>query len=245
MIDIDQTHEGFVILRPEGALSKEDFAGLAAAIDTRINETDAVPNLVIVLDKLPHWDSLGALSSHFNFVKVHQKVVRKVAVVGDSPLLSIAPEIANFFVSAKVRRFPSAKLEDAKAWARAEADDPGRFEPIEGLPRDVVAVRAVGIITGEDYRETLKPMVEEKLKEHDKLKCLVVLDDDYATYTGDAAWEDTKFDFGHLTDFRRVALVTDVEWMARAARLFAPLMPYEFRLFPVAELDEAKSWIKR
>ena len=82
-------------------------------LDTRINETDAVPNLVIVLDRLPHWDSLGALASHFEFVRVHQKVVRKVAVVGDSPLLSIAPEIANFLVSAKVRRFPSAKLEDA------------------------------------------------------------------------------------------------------------------------------------
>ncbi|WP_284126246.1 SpoIIAA family protein [Parerythrobacter aestuarii] len=245
MIDIDQSHPEFVILHPEGALSKADFAELTKAIDTRINETDRVPNLVICLEKVPHWDSIGALASHFNFVKVHQKVVKKVAVVGDSPLLSVAPEIANFFVSATVRRFPSHKLEDAKAWAAATEDDPGHFETIDGLPRDVVAVRAVGIITGEDYREMLLPLVQEKLKEHDKLKCLFVLDHDYTAYTGSAAWEDTKFDLALLRDFTRVAVVTDVEWMVKAFRLFGPLMPYDFRLFGLAELEEAKGWIKR
>lgn len=245
MIDIDLSHEEYVVLRPQGALAKADFDRLAETIDRRINETDRVPNLVICLDGLPHWDSLGALTRHFHFVKEHQKIVKKVAVVGDAALLALAPEIANHFVAATIRRFPSRKLEDAKAWARASEDDPGRFEVIEGLPRDVVAVRAVGIITAEDYRDTLRPMVEDKLKEHDRLKCLVVLDDDYATYAGDAAWEDTKFGFSHLTDFRRVALVTDVDWIARAVRMFAPLMPYEFRLFPLAELEAAKSWIKR
>lgn len=245
MINIDQTNKEFVVLRPEGALSEADFDNLTRTIDTRINETDTVPNLVICLDKLPYWDSLGALSRHLHFVGEHFKIVKKVAVVGDSPILSVAPEFANHFVDATIRRFPSNKLEDAKAWAAAEDDDPGRFELIDGLPRDVVAIRAVGIITAQDYKDTLIPLVEEKMKGHDKLKCLFVLDDDYSTYSGSAAWEDTKFDIRLLRDFTRVAVVTDVEWMARAFRLFAPLMPFDFKLFSVAELDEAKSWIKR
>ena len=244
MIDIDLSDPDFVTLRPEGALSEGDFAALAAAIDGRINETDKVPNLVIRVDKLPHWDSIGALTRHFHFVKEHQKIVRKVAIVGDSPLLWVAPEIANQFTAATIRRFPDRKLEDAKAWVRAVEDDPGHFELIDGLPRDVVAVRAVGIITGQDYQDMLLPLVEEKLKEHDKLKCLFVLDDDYTAYTGSAAWEDTKFDWKLLRDFTRVAVVTDVTWMTKAFRLFAPLMPYEFKLFGLAELDEAKEWIK-
>jgi hypothetical protein len=171
--------------------------------------------------------------------------VKKVAIVGDSPLLSVAPEIANHFVSASVRRFPSQKLEDAKAWAKASEDDPGHFEVIDGLPRDVVAVRAVGIITAQDYHDTLVPLVEKRLKEHDKLKCLVVLGDDYTTYSGDAAWEDTKFGLRHLRDFSRVALVTDVAWVTKAARLFMPLLPYDFKSFAMEELEDAKSWIKR
>ncbi len=245
MIDIDQSHPEFVVLRPEGALSEADFASLAKAIDTRINETDRVPNFVIRVDRLPYWASIGALSRHFHFVAEHGKIVQKVAVVGDSPLLSLAPEVANHFVSATIRRFPANKLEEAKAWAATEVDDPGQFEIIGGLPRDVVAIRAVGIITAEDYRDTLIPLVEAKLQEHDKLKCLVVLDDDYATYSGDAAWEDTKFDLKHLRDFTRIALVTDIDWMVKTAKLFAPILPYDVKTFPVAELDEAKSWIKR
>lgn len=245
MIDIDQSHEEYVILRPSGALSEQDFADLASAIDTRINETDRVPNLVICLDGIPHWDSLGALARHFHFVKEHQKIVRKVAVVGDSALLTLAPEIANPLVKATIRRFPSRKLEDAKAWARAEEDDPGRFEVIDGLPRDVVAIRAIGIITGEDYREVLVPLVEDKLKEHDKLKLLFVMGDDYTTFSGDAAWEDTKFDLRHLRDFSRIAVVTDVDWVTKTMKLFAPVMPYALKVFPMAALDEAKSWIRR
>ncbi len=244
MIDIDQSHPDYVILRPEGALSEQDFADLAKAIDTRINETDKVPNLVIRVDKLPRWDSLGALARHFHFVKEHQKIVKKVAIVGDSPILSLAPEIANHFVSATIRRFPDRKLEDAQAWAATEVDDPGHFEMIDGLPRDVVAVRAVGIITAADYQDMLIPLVEEKLKEHDKLKCLVVLDDAWAAYSGHAAWEDTKFGLAHMRDFTRIALVTDVGWVMRSAKALAPFMPFHFKSFPVAELDAAKSWIK-
>ncbi|MFW2348863.1 STAS/SEC14 domain-containing protein [Qipengyuania sp.] len=146
---------------------------------------------------------------------------------------------------ATIRRFPSRKLEDAKAWARASEDDPGRFEVIEGLPRDVVAVRAVGIITAQDYRDTLIPLVEAKLEEHDRLKLLFVMGEDYTTFSGDAAWEDTKFDLKHLRDFARIALVTDMTWLARTAKLFIPIVPYKFKVFPMAELDEAKGWIKR
>lgn len=245
MIDIDLTHPGLVILRPEGALSEADFDALAKTIDSQINETDSIPNLVIRVDKLPHWDSLGALSRHFHFVKVHGKVVKKVAIVGDSPLLSLAPEIASHFVKARVRRFPAAKFEDAKAWARAEQDDPGRFEEIEGLPSDVVAMRAVGLITAQDYKDKLVPLIEDRLKQHDKIKCLIVLGDDYATYSGDAAWEDMKLGIKHWNAFSRIALVSDIGWMVKGLRILAPIIPGAVKTFPLDQLEEAKSWIKR
>ncbi len=245
MIDIDMTHPGIVVLRPEGALSEADFAALAKAIDTRINESDEVPNLVIRVDRLPHWDSLGALSRHFHFVKSHGKVIQKVAIVGDSPLLTLAPEVAGHFVSAKIRRFPADKFEDAKAWARSTEDDPGRFVEIDGLPRDVIALRAVGVITTDDYRDTLIPIIETRLKEHDELKCLIVLGDDFATYSGGAAWEDAKLGLRHWNAFRRVALVSDIGWIVKTTRLFAPFVGAKVETFPLAELDAAKAWIKR
>ena len=244
MIDIDLSDPDIVTASPRGALSAGDFDALAKAFDARAHDSGRAPNLVIRLDGLPHWDSLGALTRHFEFAREHQKVVAKVAVVGDSPLLSIVPEIADQVVKAKVRRFPAAKLAEAKAWARTAGDDPGRFETIEGLPDDVVALRAIGIITAQDYRDTLIPLVEEKLKAHGKIKSLIVLDDDFTSYTGDAVWSDTTFGVGHIRDFSRVAMVTDVPWIIKTARLFRPLMPFAFEIFPLAELDKAKDWIK-
>lgn len=245
MIDIDLSQPDIVTLRPEGVLSEADFAALAKAIDTRINETDTVPNLVLRVDSLPHWDSLGALARHLHFVKVHGKIVKKVAVVGDSPLLALAPEIADHFIAARTQWFPAHKFEDARAWARAEKDDPGRFEEIKGLPRDVVGLRAVGVITAEDYRDTLVPLIESRLKEHDKLKCLIVLGDDFAAYTGGAAWEDAKLGLRHWNAFSRAALVTDIGWIVKATRLFAPVVPCAVKIFPLAELEAAKSWVRQ
>lgn len=41
----------------------------------------------------------------------------------------------------------------------------------------------------------------------------------------------------------RSAIVTDIDWMARATRLFAWMIPGEARVFPLAALDEAKAWV--
>ena len=41
----------------------------------------------------------------------------------------------------------------------------------------------------------------------------------------------------------RSAIVTDIDWLARAARLFAWMIPGEARVFGVAELEQAKAWI--
>ena len=116
---------------------------------------------------------------------------------------------------------------------------------IEGLPEDVIALRALGIITAEDYRDTLVPLVAAKQKTHDKLKCLIVLDEDYTTYSGDVVWSDTKFSLTHTTTFSRIALVTDILWMKRTARLFMALMPFAFEAFPLLDLEKAKDWMRQ
>lgn len=244
MITIDDSDPAFLLIRPHGALSEADVTQVGQAIDDRINAADRVPNLVVQLDRVPHWDSLSAMSRHFQLVREHHKLIRRIAVVGDGALIALAPEIANLVVEATVRRFPEAKLEDAKAWAGSDSEPEGRFEPIDGLPADVIALRAIGLITGQAYREILGPMIEERLKRHDKVKLLIVLDDAYTGLTADARLPDLQLGLAHLRDIARAALVTDIGWMTRATRLFTPLVPYPMRAFGMDELEEAKAWIK-
>jgi SpoIIAA-like len=40
----------------------------------------------------------------------------------------------------------------------------------------------------------------------------------------------------------RSAIVTDLDWMARATRLFAWMIPGEARVFETAALESAKQW---
>lgn len=245
MIGIDFPFDNVVALTPEGALTTEDFDRVAQAVDGHINAHDRVPNILVHVRGIPHWASLSAMSRHFHFVKEHQRLVKKVALVGDVGLLGMLPPLIDHFVGAKLRHFPEEKIAAASEWVRADEDHPGRFEAIVGLPGDVVALKVSGIITSQDYRDMLVPLVEEKLKTHDKLKFLVVVDDDFISYSPEAAWDDARFGFSHWADFGRIAVVADIGWIRTAARLFAPLMPAELHIFALDELDDAKSWIRR
>ena len=61
---------------------------------------------------------------------------------------------------------------------------------------------------------------------------------------GEALWADAKlgFDLGvkHRDAWVRSAIVTDVNWMARATKMFAWMMPGEARVFPRAQLEECE-----
>ncbi|MEO1967149.1 MAG: STAS/SEC14 domain-containing protein [Sphingomonadaceae bacterium] len=245
MITVNFPNPKLAVIRPQGALDVADFQRLTDAINGHINSHDTVPDLLIHPQGIPHWASLAALQRHLDFIRAHQKVIGKIALVGDIGLLELLPPLVNRFVSAKVRHFPEDKYDMAIAWLGKQGDDPGEFAMLPGeWPDDVIALKIKGIITADDYRETLVPLVEKKLERHDKLKALVVMDGDYISYTADAALSDMRLGLEHWKSFRRMALVTDIGWMRLATRMFAPLLPGEMRIFALAELDEAKEWIK-
>jgi SpoIIAA-like len=101
-------------------------------------------------------------------------------------------------------------------------------------------------VTREDYTSVLVPDLHAALGAGGGLRTLYVIED-LDEIEPSALWEDAKtgFDLGvrHHREWRRSAIVTDHEWLARATRLFAWMIPGEARVFPVAELEEAKAWV--
>ncbi|MEQ3728990.1 MAG: STAS/SEC14 domain-containing protein [Tateyamaria sp.] len=239
-----RNRENIMVISPEQAISKEDIDGLVAAMNGYINEYDKVPSLVIKTDSAPMWDSFDALKSHLSFVHDRHKIVLKVAFVTDSVLLSLARPLADVFTAAKIRRFKSEALEDALNWAAMEEDHPGAITQMEGFPRDVIALRFSGLITSQDYSNSLVPLIDEAAKEHDKLKLLCVLDQYFDGYSAGAVWDDMRFGFSHFTTFSKLALVTDIDWIRKSAKLFGGLMPTEVMVFDNDEFEDAKAWIR-
>ena len=116
-INVDRG-KNLVTIYPAGPLVKEDFERLSEAVDGYINVNDLVPNLMIVADSFPYWESFTAFIAHARFIRTHHKIVKKIAVVGYRFALSNLPAIADHFLSAEVRHFAHNELDQARAWAR-------------------------------------------------------------------------------------------------------------------------------
>ena len=112
---------GILVLKPEGALRREDFTALAATVDPFLEESGLLRGVLVDAPSFPGWADFAALVSHIRFVRDHHTRVRRIAIVTDSPVLSAAPAIARHFVSAEVRRFEPASRADALDWIAAEA----------------------------------------------------------------------------------------------------------------------------
>jgi hypothetical protein len=81
--------------------------------------------------------------------------------------------------------------------------------------------------------------------ESGELRLLFVLTDFEGLEPG--AWiEDVKTGLEvlvrHRSAWKRFALVTDVEWVAKATRMFAWLIPGEARIFDLDRLEDARAW---
>lgn len=120
------------------------------------------------------------------------------------------------------------------------------IERLDGMPAGTVGFRAAGEIEDDDYEEVLVPELRRALESGGGLRTLYVIEDLDEIEPG-ALWADAKlgFDLGvrHHDAWVRSAIVTDIDWMARATRLFAWMIPGEARVFPLAELEQAKAWV--
>jgi hypothetical protein len=119
------------------------------------------------------------------------------------------------------------------------------IERIEGMPTGAAGLRASGKLNREDYREVLEPVLREAV-ESGELRLVFVLTDFEGLDPG--AWiEDVKTGLRvwvrDHSAWKRFALVTDVEWVAKAMRAFAWMAPGEVSVYRLDQLEEAKRWV--
>ena len=117
------------------------------------------------------------------------------------------------------------------------------FEIIDGLPDGVVGVSASGTISSGDYETTLIPAIDAALETSGKVALLFVFGDDFAGYTAGAAFDDMRLGVRNLTSFRRIAIVSDNEWLRNGVAAMAYLMPGKSKGFSQEDLAAAKEWI--
>lgn len=232
-----------LVLEPSGKLDESDFNALTARFNAWVNERDRIPNLVIHAREFPGWSDFSALVGHLKFIRDHHRMIEKVALVSDARALDIAPRIARHFVRADIRHFPEDQLEAALDWSASEDPASGRVEVMEGLPDDALGLSVTGVITAQDYAETIVPLIEAKLDRHKRIKLIYRIGPEFTSFTPGAVWSDARVGVMHLTQFSKIAVVSDVDWIRHAVRAFSPLISGEVHVFSDDRLEEAKAWI--
>ena len=78
-----------LMLTLTGTLTVDDIAKIKMTLDEHINQDDNIPNLLLHLSKMPHWDGFQALKEHLKLVKDHQRLIKKITIVGDSVAVTV------------------------------------------------------------------------------------------------------------------------------------------------------------
>jgi hypothetical protein len=111
---------------------------------------------------------------------------------------------------------------------------------LSDLPAGVIGFEASGRIRAEDYRDVVLPALE-RAAATGEVRFVIVMRD-FDGMSGGAVWQDLKVGIEHLRAWKRIALVTDIEWMRHATSLFGWMTPGDVKSFPLSELDAAVAW---
>ncbi|OBI40271.1 hypothetical protein A5707_10155 [Mycobacterium kyorinense] len=118
------------------------------------------------------------------------------------------------------------------------------IEVLPDMPNGVTGIRVSGRLRGDDLRE-FKPAIDDLLKARD-VRIVEVIASDYEGFGAGGLTEDLKLGFGtvlpHHSAFKRIAIVTDKEWVAHTLHALAWIVPGELAVFGLDELERAKEW---
>ncbi|MBS1188331.1 MAG: hypothetical protein H6R10_123 [Rhodocyclaceae bacterium] len=103
-----------------------------------------------------------------------------------------------------------------------------------------VSVTVFGEFSLADYRE-FEEVVNYKVRFEGPVDLFFDLRQ-MADFTVDVAWEEIKFSRQHANDFRRIAVITDSQWVTWSAWLSQVFVNADVEVFPDA--DEARAWLE-
>ncbi|HEY2565743.1 MAG TPA: STAS/SEC14 domain-containing protein [Acidimicrobiales bacterium] len=115
------------------------------------------------------------------------------------------------------------------------------IKELSDMPSGVIGFEVAGKIQAEDYRDVVLPAIERAAKAGEVRFLLVIRE--FQGMSGGALWQDLKVGVEHLRAWKRIALVTDIEWMTHMTALFGWMTPGQVKTFPMADIDEAIQWV--
>ena len=120
------------------------------------------------------------------------------------------------------------------------------LEKIPDVPSGIDAFRVVGMLTKDDYEQTVEPLLDEARREGRRLRLLLQFGPEFEGFTAGAVWGKTET-WLHFPALLRMidgyAIVSDLRWMREWIHLAGFLVPFPMRVFDNDGRDEALAWL--
>jgi hypothetical protein len=117
------------------------------------------------------------------------------------------------------------------------------IKELDNMPAGVIGFETSGKIEAEDYRDVVMPALERAAKSGE-VRFLLVMPE-FEGMSGGAVWQDLKVGIEHFRAWKRIAVVTDVNWVSHLTDLFGWMTPGKTKTFPLDKRDEAIDWVAR
>ena len=118
---------------------------------------------------------------------------------------------------------------------------------VEFLPEsagNIIGVRISGKLTDQDYKEILIPRMDELVKEYEKVRCLLYMDEGFTGWEPAAMSDDAAFMMKHKESMEKIAVVGGPKWIEWGSKIIGLLIKGELESFHGDQLEEAWTWIK-
>jgi SpoIIAA-like len=121
------------------------------------------------------------------------------------------------------------------------------IERIADMPAGTLGFKLTGHVTRDDYQRVLLGPLRDAVEREERVRLLIQIGPGFGEFEPGAIVEDMRIGWGlgirHHDAWERTAIVTDDEWIARAGRMFAWMIPGDVRVHPLTEADEARAWL--
>jgi hypothetical protein len=111
-------------------------------------------------------------------------------------------------------------------------------------PENVVAFRALGEVTKDDYQSIMAPAVQKLVERINEINFLFLIDTDLENFTAAAWMQDAMIGLKNLGKWNRAAIVTDSERAITFTNGFSYFVPGEFRGYKKESYQEAMNWVQ-
>lgn len=115
------------------------------------------------------------------------------------------------------------------------------IKELSEVPPNVIGFEVSGKVQAEDFRDVVLPAFEKAAKTGEYRAVIVI--PEFEGMSGSALWQDLKIGIPHLRGWKRIALVTDIDWITHVTQLFGWMTPGDVKLFALSQRADAIDWV--